>query len=142
MDSDNLRQPRRKLMRRRSSIELRISNEITPSISKKSLFLSLARTSTFAIVTSIMCTYAWLFSAGVGTTCLVASLYESAQSSLVSLQKDSSLFQDAINELEREIVLSKRDVGRFGTTRLLPIYSEDVSCASGMPISLASDDLL
>ena len=112
MDSSTLRRSRPELLRRRSSVELHVKvQEGYPTYRRgKHIFLSVNRTSTFALITSIICAYAWFFSIGIGTSCMTLSLFESAQQSLLSLQRDIQEFQNSIDEIKSKTELARQDL--------------------------------
>ena len=124
------------MLRRLSSVELRVSQEETPSGRGSFVFLSVTRSSTFALVTTMMCAYAWLISIGVGSSCLTASLIEYTQSSLLSLERDHLVFQHTLEDFKRDTMLAKKDLDVAKMTCLEASAYEEMFCAQDAAASL------
>ena len=103
------RRPR--LSRRLSSIELTTSQENNSTRKGTVVSLSISRTSTFALVTSIFCAYAWQLVAAVGASSLTATLIESADVSLLSLEEETVTLQESLEEIRLGTMLSRLDLG-------------------------------
>lgn len=104
--------------RRRRSIELRMSQEAHPN-KGKTKFLAVIQSSTLALITSLFCAYAWLFTIGVGSSCLTFSLIESAHDTLLSLQREHQMFQDVLEDLRTETQIAMKELEISKRTCLL-----------------------
>lgn len=111
-------QGRPQLLRRRSSIELRVCREHSTSRKRKFMVLSFLRSSSLAFVTSLFLTYAWIMSIGVGSSILTFSLVDSAQITLRSFQEDQRVFQGFLDKTRGETQAARKDL-ELGTSKCI-----------------------
>lgn len=136
MDNNtNSMRRRPKLLRRLSSIELKVTQEDTPTRKGTSVLLSVTRASTFALVTSMLCAYAWFFVAAVGTSCLTASFIESTEATLLSLETEHLEFQETLEDIRLVTMLSRRNLDE---SRNLCLQSDIVGGLDCAPSSFTS----
>lgn len=119
---DTIQQGRPQLMRRRSSMEIKVSQDNVPTNRRK--VIATVRSSTLAFVASLFVTYAWFLSIAVGSSFLTFSLIDSAHDSLQSLKRDQQVFQGFLDQLKLETQVARKDLEiSRSTCRLDPIQS-------------------
>ena len=120
-------QRRPQLMRRRSSIELRLLPENSTSKKRKLPVLSVIRSSTLTLVTTAFFTYAWLLSIGVGSSFLAFSLIDTAQDTLQSFQRDQQTYQGFLDHMREETLAARETLEASKDTCMLQHSSFDDS---------------
>lgn len=106
----------------RPSVRVKISDTIrydtgsqSPE-SKKTVFLSIGRTSTFAFIASILYVYSWALSIGLVSTGITGGLILSSQESLSSYKQDQQIFQTALEEIKMGTQLAKEGLRLSAST--------------------------
>ena len=124
MNTNANREPR-PLLRRRSSIGLKVADESRPCKSGKTMLLSVLRSSTLALVTSLFCAYAWVLTIGVGSSYVTFSLIESAHDTLQSLEEERQVIQSVLEDLQTQTQAARLDLELSKNTCRIPGASFD-----------------
>jgi heme exporter protein D len=98
------------VLRRSSSVQLRMQEEANQAKKGNTMFLSVARTSTFALVTSMLCAYAWSLAIGLLSSGVTATLIQTAHESLESFKQDHQIFQGVLSEIRTETRIARADL--------------------------------
>lgn len=83
------------------------------------MVLCIAPRSTIVVFVAMLYAHAWLLSIGVCSTCVTAYMMESAQDTMLLLNRDQQFIHSSIEELRIETAMAKKDLDLIATSCLL-----------------------